>query len=72
MVYLGSKASFSINMNKIAAPDSVNALWIDPKTGDSLPAGSYSGAAAQSFSTPDGWQDAILILPSSGASIDLR
>ncbi len=65
MVYLGSKSSFSINMNKITAGSKVNAFWVDPKSGDSVPIGSFSNTAARSFSTPDGWEDAILILETS-------
>jgi len=65
MVYLGSKSSFSINMNKITAGSKVNAFWIDPKSGDSVPIGSFSNTAVKSFSTPDGWEDAILILETS-------
>ncbi|OHB75858.1 MAG: hypothetical protein A2Z25_01385 [Planctomycetes bacterium RBG_16_55_9] len=66
MVYLGSRASFSINMDKIIAAK-VNARWIDPKTGNSTPAGSFSNTDTQSFSTPEGWEDAILILESPGS-----
>ena len=62
MVYLGSKTAFSINMNKITAGNKVNTFWVDPKTGDSLSIGSFPNTQAQSFSTPDGWEDAILIL----------
>jgi hypothetical protein len=65
MVYLASKASFSINMNKIATADKVRALWIDPRTGESVTAGSFSNAGIASFSTPDGWEDALLILEAS-------
>jgi len=59
---LASKASFSINMNKIAAAGKVNAFWIDPRTGESIPAGSFSNTGIESFSTPNGWEDALLIL----------
>ena len=61
MVYLGSQASFSINTNKLAAAK-VRARWIDPRTGDATPAGSFTNTAVQSFSTPPGWEDALLIL----------
>jgi hypothetical protein len=63
MVYLGSRASFSINMGKITA-GKVNARWIDPETGSSTVAGDFSNAGTQSFSTPEGWEDTILILES--------
>lgn len=69
MVYLGSKSSFSINMNKIASANKVNAFWIDPKTGDSVPIGSFSNTAVESFSTPAEWEDAILILETSDSPI---
>jgi len=62
MVYLAGKASFSVNMSKITAGNQVNAFWIDPKTGGSVPFGSFSNTGVESFSTPNGWEDAILIL----------
>lgn len=65
MVYLGDKTSFSINMNKITAGNKVNASWVNPKTGDSVSIGSFSNTGIESFSTPDGWEDAILILKES-------
>ncbi len=64
MVYLGSKSSFSINMNKIASAK-VNAFWINPKTGDSVPIGTFPNSGVQSFSTPAEWEDALLILEPS-------
>jgi len=62
MVYLGDKTNFSINMNKITAGNKVDASWVDPKTGDEVSTGSFSNTAVESFSTPDDWEDAILIL----------
>jgi len=61
MVYLADKASFSIHMNKLAA-GKVAARWIDPRTGDSIPAGSFTNTGTPSFSTPANWEDALLIL----------
>jgi len=66
MVYLGSRASFSINMDKIRTAK-VGARWIDPKAGNPTTAGSFLNTGTQSFSTPEGWEDAILILESSGS-----
>jgi hypothetical protein len=65
MVYLASKASFSVNMNKITTAGKVNAFWIDPRTGESIAVGSFSNTGIESFSTPDGWEDAMLILEAS-------
>ncbi|OEU60510.1 MAG: hypothetical protein BBJ57_01665, partial [Desulfobacterales bacterium PC51MH44] len=68
MVYLGSKTSYSVNMKKITTGSKVNAFWIDPKTGDSVSIDSLANTAVESFSTPDGWEDAILILETSDGS----
>jgi len=65
MVYLAEKASFSINMNKLAA-GKVSARWIDPRTGDAVPAGTFTNTGIQSFTTPTNWEDALLILEPSG------
>jgi len=65
MVYLGSKSSFSINMNKITMGNKVDAFWIDPKSGDSVPIGSFPNTGVKHFSTLDEWEDAILILETS-------
>jgi hypothetical protein len=64
MVYLGGQASFSIHMNELAAAQ-VEARWIDPRAGDSTAAGSFSNKGTESFTTPQGWEDALLILESS-------
>ena len=53
MVYLGSKASFSIHMDKLAAGSAVKARWIDPRTGEPKAIGSFSNSGVESFSTPE-------------------
>jgi hypothetical protein len=65
MVYLGSNASIAINLSKVAPGKGVKASWIDPRTGQSQAAGRFSNSGAESFSTPDGWEDAVLILEPS-------
>jgi hypothetical protein len=62
MVYLAGKADFSINMNKLSPVGKAKASWVDPRTGERVPAGNFSNTGVQSFSTPDGWEDALLIL----------
>src|SRR5438034_6154915 len=54
MAYLGSQASFSINMDKLAGQQ-VKAIWI----------GGLSNAGVKSFSTPADWEDALLVLEAS-------
>ncbi|MGA2030644.1 MAG: DUF4038 domain-containing protein [Thermoguttaceae bacterium] len=61
MFYLADKASFSVNVNKIAAAK-VNVFWVDPRTGDGTRMEQQSGTGVSAFTTPEGWEDAILIL----------
>ncbi len=65
MIYLGSPSSFSIKLNKLAAAK-VSARWLNPRTGDSVPAGSFSNTDIQSFTVPDAWEDALLLLEAPG------
>lgn len=66
VVYLGSRASFSINLNRLTAGGVIEAVWIDPRSGQSVPAGRLPNIGVGSFSTPEGWEDALLILEASG------
>ena len=66
MVYLGSQASFSLNLSKLSGAGKVNARWLDPRTGDAIPAGSFTNTGVQSFSTPADWEDALLLLEPAG------
>jgi hypothetical protein len=66
MVYLGAKASFSINMDKFAAGTQAKASWIDPRTGDSASVGIFPNSGVQTFAMPEGWEDALLVLEPPG------
>jgi hypothetical protein len=61
MVYCGGAASFAINMRKLAAKE-VEAFWIDPRSAESVAIGRLANAGVESFWTPSGWEDALLIL----------
>ena len=61
MFYLADKASFTVNMSKLNAAK-VNVSWVNPITGDRTPMGQESNTGVKSFSTPEGWEDALLIL----------
>ena len=49
-------------MNKITASNTVKGLWINPSTGETILIGNFPNKGLQSFTTPDGWEDAILKL----------
>jgi hypothetical protein len=68
MVYLADNASFSVNMGKLTA-EKVHALWIDPKTGKATSAGNFSNTGVQSFTTPEGWEDALLVIEGESAGV---
>lgn len=62
MAYLGSPASFSINLKKIAVNEPIKAFWVNPKTGETLAIDKVSSTGTQSFTTPAGWEDAVLVM----------
>ena len=62
MVYLAAPASFSVEMSKITAATQAKVFWIDPRTGDSVAVGQFPNTGLRPFTTPDGWEDAVLML----------
>lgn len=60
MVYLAAPASFSLHLEGLSGP--ARAFWVDPRTGDSVDAGRFDNTGAASFSTPESWEDALLVL----------
>jgi len=61
MFYLADKTTFSVNMGKLNGPK-VNVFWVNPITGESGPVRQEANTGVRSFSTPNGWEDALLIL----------
>jgi hypothetical protein len=49
-------------MGKFTAGKEAKASWIDPRTGDSASAGIFPNRGVQTFATPEGWEDALLVL----------
>ncbi len=62
VAYLSSPTTVALNMNKITAGKSVRAVWINPKTGNEVVIGNFPNEQTQSFTTPTGWEDAVLFL----------
>ena len=67
MVYLGDKATFAIDRSKIAGERRASAFWIDPRTGKSLSIGEVPNSDVQQLTTPEGWEDSLLIVESPGS-----
>ncbi len=64
LVYLGGKTEVAIKLDKLAASSSgqVRGRWIDPRTGNQEPIEKLSKTGVQTFATPEGWEDAVLVL----------
>jgi hypothetical protein len=61
MVYLAEKAKVAVDITKIKG-SRVSVLGIDPRTGDSTFVGTFGPTGVVTFTTPDGWEDALLVL----------
>jgi len=62
LIYLGTSCSFSVNLNKVNSEEQVHAFFVDPRTGNVTSAGNFPIQGVQEFSTPAGWDDAVLLL----------
>jgi len=40
----------------------LSGFWIDPRDGKQKPIGTLPATGAPTFSTPEGWEDALLVL----------
>jgi hypothetical protein len=59
--YPSCDATVSIDLSKIVPTATSSAWWIDPKTGSRSKIGNLQNQSLRSFSTPDGWEDALLV-----------
>jgi hypothetical protein len=62
LVYLSSRTTVEIRMDGVTASTRIEAAWIDPTNGKQVPIGRFSTTGVHSFSPPDGWEDACLLL----------
>ena len=65
MVYLADKATFDVHMDKITTQPTVKAFWVNPRTGEEEAIGPLAHTGVKSFTTPEKWEDALLILEAS-------
>jgi len=71
MIYCGGGASFTVDMSRLAG-DQVEAVWVDPRSAESVAVGRLAKRGAASFSTPSGWEDALLILEAAEGKTETR
>ena len=61
LAYLSESSTLSLRIDRLPARRRVRAVWIEPASGNRLPAGSYPAVEVVSFTTPAGWEDALLL-----------
>jgi hypothetical protein len=61
MVYCAEPATCAVNMDRLRSP-AVKATWIDPRTGEASSIGTMDKRGTREFTTPAGWEDALLVL----------
>ncbi len=66
MVYLADGATVSVDRGKLAGGGAAAAFWVDPRTGATQTVGQVPAQGVGEFTTPEGWEDALLVLESRG------
>jgi hypothetical protein len=59
-----------VNLGKLSAAK-LNATWVNPVDGKATPLGALSNQGVKSFTTPDGWEDSLLVLESAESKAKL-
>jgi hypothetical protein len=62
LVYLTGGASESLHLDRITAADMAVAHWINPENGVRIKIGEFSTKGVETFTPPEGWEDAVLII----------
>jgi hypothetical protein len=60
--YFSGPSTASLDLAKVTAATAVRATWVDPRSGATLAAGDFATTAPVAFSTPAGWEDALLFV----------
>jgi hypothetical protein len=68
MVYFPTAGGATVDMSTITATQQADAVWVDPRTGDRTDIGQYATTGTQSFTTPGGWPDAVLLVQVPGGT----
>jgi hypothetical protein len=66
IAYLADQPNVTVNLSKITAATSASARWINPADGAEKMIGTYPVSDPRSFTRPEGWPDAILVVTANG------
>jgi hypothetical protein len=62
LAYLSGPATVSLHMDRVTTGGSARAVWIDPTTGERTVFGEFPTRGERSFTVPEGWKDALLLV----------
>jgi len=62
IIYFAGQSSAAVAMRRACAGEPVEAVWVDPTSGKRTRIDCFPGTGTRSFTTPSGWQDALLLL----------
>ena len=62
LVYLSEPSTVTVRLDGVANVATVHAEWIDPRTGERTPAGTFVPGGNAEFTTPLGWDDALVYM----------
>jgi len=66
LAYLSEPSSVSVRLDAITAGSQARAYWINPTSGDRRSADTFPAKEAQAFTSPRGWEDALLLIEAEG------
>ncbi len=69
-IYLPAGGSITIAMDKLTSGSSAQVSWYRTTDGTFTPAGSFATTGTRQFTTPTGWQDALLFLRTGATSVE--
>jgi len=61
LVYLSRSTTVSVRLDRVSAEAPITASWLAPTTGERRGIGGVPSTGVASFSTPGGWEDALLL-----------
>jgi hypothetical protein len=62
LVYLSEPSTVTVRLDVLSPGRRGTAGWIDPRNGERVPAVEYAAGEAPVFTTPPGWEDALLLV----------
>ena len=61
LAYLSEPATVTVGLGAVDAGSRARAHWIDPTNGERTPIGTFAARSTQVFTSPRGWEDAVLL-----------